>query len=67
METYIVRIYRRKEGEPETFIGDVEKAGVDERKVFHNSNSLLEILTTPDKSKSSGKKSTRINKFHVSV
>lgn len=53
METYIVRIYRRNEGEPEALIGDVEKAGIDEKKVFHTFKGLREILTTQEKPKRS--------------
>jgi hypothetical protein len=59
METYIVRIYRRQEGDPEALIGDVEKAGVDKRSVFHSFKGLCDILTTQGKAKRSGKKLNR--------
>lgn len=43
MDSYIVRIYRRT-GEPPELAGQIEKAGTEMKKYFHNSGELVKIL-----------------------
>jgi hypothetical protein len=44
MDSYVIRIYRKKEDNPRHLIGIVEKVGIGERKVFSNLNELWSIL-----------------------
>lgn len=45
MESYIVRIYRREEDDPQGLIGLVEIIGLEEKKAFHNWDELRAILS----------------------
>ncbi len=43
-ESYIVRIYRRDEENPQHVVGLVETVGVEETNVFNNPEELWQIL-----------------------
>jgi hypothetical protein len=47
MESYIIRIYRRDEDAPYNIIGLVEDVELQEKKPFHNTGELAEILINP--------------------
>ena len=47
MESYIIRIYRRDKDAPYNIIGLVEDVELEEKKPFHNTEELAEILITP--------------------
>jgi hypothetical protein len=51
VDTYIVRIYRREEGDSQTLAGTVEEPGVPERRTFVNLGQLWDILNLKSKSK----------------
>lgn len=44
MDTYVVRIYRRDMNEPRKLAGVVERAGTEDKRVFHDVEELLGIL-----------------------
>ncbi len=44
-DSYIIRIYRRDEKDPERLFGLIEDIGEGKRKPFHNTNELNFILT----------------------
>ena len=44
MESYLVRIYRKAEGNPRMLVGVVEEPGAKEKKAFHNLYELWDIL-----------------------
>lgn len=44
LNTYIVRIYRRKNGIPHNLVGVVEEVGKKEKRAFSNLDDLWEIL-----------------------
>ncbi len=61
MKTFIVRIYRQEPGKPEELIGDIEEAGVDEKKIFHTFDDLEKILKDEEKApKPSGRTKRRV-------
>ncbi|MFZ3065767.1 MAG: PilZ domain-containing protein [Nitrospirota bacterium] len=47
MESYIIRIYRRDKDAPYNIIGLVEDVELEEKKPFHNTEELAEILVAP--------------------
>ncbi len=49
MKTYIVHIYRQEPGRPGELIGDIEEAGIDEKKIFHTFDDLEKILKGEEK------------------
>ncbi len=60
MDTYIVRIYRRKEKNPDAgMAGIVEKVGINEQKGFKNPDELIGILGGKTGGKGKGKKENR--------
>ncbi len=44
MESYVIRIYRRDEQNPQNIIGLVEDVELEAKKAFHNIDELVEIL-----------------------
>ena len=44
MDTYIIRIYRREDGDPDTLAGTVEEPGIPEKRAFVNFDQLWDIL-----------------------
>jgi hypothetical protein len=46
MDTYIIRLDRRRGGDPNRIVGHVEKVEVKERLVFFNPEMLLDILAS---------------------
>ena len=44
MNTYIVRIYRRKNGIPHNLVGVVEEVGKKEKRAFSNLDDLWNIM-----------------------
>ena len=64
MESYLVRIYRRKENNPRLLIGVVEETGANEKKAFQNVYELWDILNPIRKrpSKSGGNGGKKRNK-----
>lgn len=46
VESYILRIYRRQENNPMSFIGILEETGTEERKSFTNLDELWDILNS---------------------
>jgi hypothetical protein len=51
VDTYIVRIYRRENGDAETLAGTVEEPGIPERRAFVNLGQLWDILNLKTRSK----------------
>ena len=49
MNSYLVRIYRRMEGNPRLLVGVVEEPGVNGKKAFSNLYELWEILNPGQK------------------
>jgi len=45
MKTYILRIYRFKEGHPQDLVGIIEEVGQKGKKAFTNYDKLWETLT----------------------
>jgi hypothetical protein len=45
MESYIVRIYRRRKSLPEELVGIVERVGVEDPLAFHGFGELERILS----------------------
>lgn len=48
VENYIVRIYRRVDGDPDHVIGMVERAETQEQRPFHSLSALKRLLSDPD-------------------
>ncbi len=46
LNTYIVRVYRRKSGIPHSLVGIVEEVGKKEKKAFASLDDLWNILTS---------------------
>ncbi|MEK6742260.1 MAG: hypothetical protein AABZ15_01545 [Nitrospirota bacterium] len=44
MDYYIVRIYRREQGDPDSIVGTIEEASSAERKSFRSPDELWNIL-----------------------
>jgi hypothetical protein len=44
LNTYIVRVYRRKNGIPHSLVGVVEEVGKKEKRAFNNLDDLWDIL-----------------------
>jgi hypothetical protein len=44
LDTYIVRIYRRDDSDPDMFAGIVEEPGIVEKRAFTNLDGLVTIL-----------------------
>lgn len=47
MDSYIVRLYRRDNRNPENLVGLVETVGAEEIRPFHTVNELVAILSDP--------------------
>ena len=47
MDSYIVRLYRRDNENPENLVGLVETVGAEARQSFHTVNELVAILSEP--------------------
>ena len=47
MESYVIRIYRRDEQNPQNIIGLVEDVGLEAKTPFHNIEEMTDILITP--------------------
>ena len=58
MESYLVRIYRRKENNPHLLIGVAEEPGVKGKKAFSNLWELWDILNPVKKIKRTPKKNS---------
>lgn len=59
MESYILRIYRRKAREARILVGTVEEVGKDEKKSFRSSAELCEILDSKGKPPTAPKRERR--------
>ncbi len=46
MDNYIIRIYRRKRGNPRVLVGVVEEVGSKGKKAFNDLDDLWEILNS---------------------
>jgi hypothetical protein len=64
LNTYIVRVYRRKNGIPHSLVGVVEEVGKPEKKAFTSLDDLWDILKTGKKTqpsdRGSGEKHERV-------
>ncbi len=49
VDSYIIRIYRYKRGNPRRLIGTVEKVGFKRKAAFTNPDDLWEIINPQDK------------------
>lgn len=47
MDSYIVRLYRRDNENPENLVGLVETVGAEEKRSFHTVKELMAILSEP--------------------
>ncbi len=56
MDSYVIRIYRRDEQNPQNIIGLVEDVMIQETRPFKNFNELWEILRKKEKKKEGGRK-----------
>jgi hypothetical protein len=56
MDTYIIRIYRREEGDPQTLVGTVEEPGIPGKRSFVNFDQLRNILNLKKKNPPKPKK-----------
>jgi len=68
MDSYVTRIYRRDRKNPRGIVGVVEQVGVKGRKVFRDSEELVDILTalkgraSSPKKRNKGKKSSHTDR-----
>ena len=53
LEVYIVRVYRREDGDPRIIAGIVEEPGKAVRKAFADMNELCDFLSRKKRSKAS--------------
>jgi len=60
MDTYIVRIYRREEGDTPTLAGTVEEPGIPEKRGFVNFDQLRDILNLKKKKLLKPKKKSEV-------
>ncbi len=56
MDSYVIRIYRRDEQNPQNIIGLVEDVMIQETRPFKNFNELWEILRKEEKKKKERKR-----------
>ena len=59
MDSYVIRIYRRDEQNPQNIIGLVEDVMIQKTRPFKNFNELWEILRQGEKQKEGGRKKER--------
>ena len=60
LESYIVRVYRRGEGDSPDFVGIVEAPGTPGTKTFHTTDELLAIIEGRREAAVSGVKGERV-------
>ena len=56
MDSYMVRIYRKEENNPQKLVGVVQKVGVEEKEVFSTFDELWSILNPVRKDPTKRKK-----------
>ena len=61
MDSYLIRIYRREEDNPESIVGIIEEIGTKEKHSFKNLSELGKIICRATK-KSAGKKQRQSSK-----
>jgi len=61
MDSYLVRIYRRKDNDPRFLVGTVEEPGSEGKKAFSNFHELWEILN-PEKTVKPPRKKIKVKK-----
>ena len=60
MDSYMVRIYRKEENNPQKLVGVVQKVGVEEKEVFSTFDELWSILNPVRKdTRQKGRKTKR--------
>ncbi len=47
MDSFILRVYRRDENDPENMVGIVEDIGTQHQEIFHDMNDLQRLLNQP--------------------
>lgn len=62
LNTYIVRVYRRKNGFPHSLVGVVEEVGKNEKKAFSNLDDLWDILKPQTKATQRKRRASRGDK-----
>jgi len=60
MDTYIIRIYRREESDPDTLAGTVEEPGILEKKAIVSLGQLWDILSLKKKKLSKPKRRVEV-------
>jgi len=58
MDSYLIRVYRREKGNPESIVGIIEEIGAKEKHSFKNLSELGKIICPAGK-KGPGKKQTQ--------
>jgi hypothetical protein len=62
MESYVIRIYRRGEDNPDDVVGIIESVETGGKQAFKNMNELVRILRVPNRKSSPKRKKSTFSK-----
>lgn len=65
MDSYLVRIYRREEDNPEAIVGTIEEIGDKKIQSFKNLSELSKVITVPKKRRRRTTKKKSISELTV--